>query len=220
MKAEVIMERNASAQRIRTDRIRKKSEDYFDKVAATNMKIPEPVRCYECVLDRLEECPGGKLLDIGCGTGIMLADISEKFGERFSLHGLDLSGESLKIAGEKCGGAAELTKGDSENLPYEEGSFDILLCMHSFHHYPHPIKSLREMLRVLVPGGVLFLVENDHAAFRRARKNIRQILLRYPGGDIRMYSQKSLAALVKMAGFTIEKQENIANHSQILVCRK
>ena len=204
----------------RAKRIRKKSVRYFNRVAKREEVISEPALCYESVLERLEICKGGRLLDVGCGNGIMLSEIAKRFPDKFTLYGLDLSDESIRRAKALCGDHAVFDEGDSGNLPYDSGAFDILLCMHSFHHYPHPLQSLREMNRVLAADGMLYLVENDYSDYQRARINVRLIALRHPRGDIRMYSRRAISALASIAGFRVESHRKIADHSQILECRK
>ncbi len=201
-------------------RLKQKSEAYFDSVALNNELISEPALCYGHVLERLRDLPGGTLADLGCGTGEMLRRILEEFGGRFRLLGLDLSSESLKKAALLCGDRVTFMKGDVEALPYPDGSVDVLLCMHSFHHYPHPRLALREMYRVLAPGGRLILVENLHPPLRRIRKNLRLLLRRHPFGDIWMYSAAVLEYLVRRAGFRVQTHFPIADHSQLLDCRK
>ncbi|MBQ6621282.1 MAG: class I SAM-dependent methyltransferase [Mogibacterium sp.] len=198
------------------EKLKAKSARYFDLVAEREEIIPEPVKCYEYVLGKLTGMNGGALADIGCGTGNRLAFIHDQFGDRYSLYGIDLSPESLKRAEALCGSFAQLSVGDVEALPYEDGTFDLLLCMHSFHHYPRPLLSLQEMRRVLKPGGTLLLVENDYPPMFRRKTNLKQFLLRYPGGDIRMYSRKRLYALARKAGFTGPEPVHIAHHSQLL----
>ncbi len=204
----------------RSGDLKNRSEEYFDRVASQKLVIPEPELCYGIVSERLASAGGGRLADIGCGTGGMLRRILEDHPDVFELHGLDLSGESLKRAEECCGGKAGLTRGDAEHLPYGDGSFDLLLCMHSFHHYPHPLRSLKEMRRVLRPGGRLFLVENDYPVKKRIRINLRLLKRGFPDGDIHMYSRTELRLAAVLAGFRTERHVHIADHSQLLECRR
>ena len=50
-------------------------------------------------------------------------------------------------------------RGDSERLPFESGSFDIVTCANSFHHYPRQDRAVAEMRRVLRPGGRLMIID-------------------------------------------------------------
>ena len=202
------------------EKLKEKSAAYFDRIAADNEVIPEPARCYGILLDRLSPEPAGSLADIGCGTGVMLGRIREEYGDRFRLYGLDLSKESLRQAEQNCGGDVVLSQGDVDAMPYEDGMFDLILCMHSFHHYPHPVRALSEVRRVLKPDGLFLLVENDYPTRQRIHLNYRLWRQGYPAGDIRMYSRGTLKLLAALAGFRVEKASRIADHSQLLECRK
>lgn len=103
------------------------------------------------------------LLDIGCGTGTWLAMIEGSALPTENLVGLDYSLAMCQVARDKSlaigvGGPAILN-GDSEHLPFADASFDIVTCSHSFHHYPHQADVVREMRRVLRPGGRLLLID-------------------------------------------------------------
>ena len=50
-------------------------------------------------------------------------------------------------------------QGDSERLPFDDGTFDVVTCANSFHHYPHQQQAVAEMHRVLRPGGRLMLID-------------------------------------------------------------
>jgi SAM-dependent methyltransferase len=106
---------------------------------------------------------GYRLLDVGCGTGNLLACLAGD-DEARELVGLDFSPEMVRLAGEKFAAhpAAErlrVVHGDAEHLPFEAGAFDALCCCHSFHHYPHQAAVIREFWRVLRPGGLLILID-------------------------------------------------------------
>ncbi len=204
----------------RNERLKEKTSLYFDEVAERREEIEEPIRCHEAILAELDGQPGGRLLDVGCGTGQMLARIRDVFPGIFSLYGLDISRKSLVHAKSLLGGDAALAEGDAEALPYEEGRFEAVLCMHSFHHYPHPVSALREMRRVLAPGGTLYLVENEYTPAKRIFLNITLFIRRHPNGDIRMLSGKELRNMAEKAGFEILSQNHIADHSQLLICRR
>lgn len=103
------------------------------------------------------------LLDVGCGTGGFAAMV---FGARLPARvvGLDYAASMCKVAAQKAcaAGAADSVRflnGDSEHLPFASGSFDAVTCSNSFHHYPHQDQAVREMFRVLRPGGRLILLD-------------------------------------------------------------
>ncbi len=106
-----------------------------------------------------------RVLDIGCGTGT-LAGLLTGIGWPASVCGMDYSPamcvEALKKSrSPKAPDAApvEFVAGDSEHLPFTSGSFDLVTCMNSFHHYPHQDVVVREMRRVLRTGGSAILLD-------------------------------------------------------------
>ena len=100
-----------------------------------------------------------KILDVGCGTGEFISNLGPQFKEA-EFYGVDLSSDMIKIAKSKLErNGVSLKVGDVENLPYEDNSFDIITCSHSFHHYPNKDKAAREMHRVLKKGGRVMIVD-------------------------------------------------------------
>ncbi|MFO0945353.1 MAG: class I SAM-dependent methyltransferase [Planctomycetota bacterium] len=107
--------------------------------------------------------PNARILDVGCGTGLFARRLAENFPHA-SVVGLDLSEGMLNKAAVNCAEVAdrvELVKGDSENLPFNDGTFDLVTCIHSFHHYPNQEKVVREMYRVLKPDGQVMIIDGD-----------------------------------------------------------
>lgn len=104
-----------------------------------------------------------RMLDVGCGTGTLLSIISrDPLAER--LVGLDYAEEMVRRAGVKFAGAEQPEKllavrGDAERLPFADGSFDVITCCNSFHHYPHQAAAIAGFRRVLRPGGMLVLID-------------------------------------------------------------
>lgn len=92
----------------------------------------------------IEEYSSGKILDVGCGTGHHLQNLSNAVG-------LDISREMLKKAREKTDKNLLLSK--AEELPLEDGSLDTVLCLHSTLNMLDWKTSIKEMSRVLRPGG-------------------------------------------------------------------
>lgn len=101
-------------------------------------------------------------LDVGCGTGSWVAMLrASPLPAR--IVGLDYSPEMCRRAHQKAHGIAAddlaFVNADSEFLPFADGSFDLITCTHSFHHYPRQAAVVRDMYRVLRPGGRLMLVD-------------------------------------------------------------
>ena len=103
------------------------------------------------LLDRLGLQPGESLLDIACGTGVV-ARLAEKRGHRGRLVGIDLNASMLGIARSKST-AIEWIEGSALELPFDAGSFDVVLCQLGLQFFPDRPLALEEMVRVLKSGG-------------------------------------------------------------------
>src|SRR5262245_43862020 len=103
------------------------------------------------------------LLDVGSGTGTWIAMVGGSGLPRGNLFGVDYSSSMCTIARKKAVAAnadnIAFIRGDAEHLPFPDASFDALTCSNSFHHYPHQAAAIREMRRVLRPGGRLMLID-------------------------------------------------------------
>jgi len=100
--------------------------------------------------------PGERALDVACGPGIVMAAL-----QRAGLLavGIDLTLAMLREAASR-GGC--FVQGDTGRLPFRESTFDVVVCRNSLHHVSDPSGAIREMARVLRPGGRL-VVEDMRA---------------------------------------------------------
>lgn len=103
-------------------------------------------------VERLRLAPGSRVLDVGCGTGALLAALARSCPDA-RLAGVDLSPEMLAVAATKLGGAAELREAGAEALPFADAEFDIAVSTSVFHYLRDPHAALAEMKRVLRPAG-------------------------------------------------------------------
>ncbi len=93
---------------------------------------------------------GLRLLDVGCGTGHHLAWLRH---QGFDVAGVDGSQEMIALAQAHNPGVV-ITQGDVEALPFPSGGFDVVVCIEVLRYLPGPSACLREMARVLRPGGL------------------------------------------------------------------
>jgi len=114
---------------------------------------------------------GERILDIGCGAGHLLAWLAAHTPAHFD--GLDLSPVSLRRA--RATGARDLVAADATALPLRDGSYDAVVCNGAAHHLPDLAGALREVHRVLRPGGRLLLFEPVDSPFAGA---VRHTLFR------------------------------------------
>jgi ubiquinone/menaquinone biosynthesis C-methylase UbiE len=106
------------------------------------------------------ERPSGTLLDIGCGPGHLTAALSRKFPDAASV-GLDVNGHMLALARRRFRAVPGLgfVRGDAERLPFADSSIDTIVSSLSLHHWKDAAAALKEIGRVLTPGGSLVLFD-------------------------------------------------------------
>lgn len=107
-------------------------------------------------LARMALRPGERVLDVACGTGIVARLAAPLLGPAGSIIGTDLNAGMLEVARrhQPSGGAhVEWRQGDAMALPFPDAGFDVVLCQQGLQFFPERAGALREMRRVLRPGG-------------------------------------------------------------------
>jgi ubiquinone/menaquinone biosynthesis C-methylase UbiE len=119
------------------------------------------------LLDRVAPRPGESVLDIACGTGVV-ARLAQQRGHSGRMVGIDLNTAMLAVARTKSE-TIEWIEGSAIDLPFDAGSFNIVLCQLGLQFFPDQALALKEMVRVLKPEGragfsVYSSIENTPAA--------------------------------------------------------
>jgi len=126
----------------------------------------------------------GRLLEIGCGTGVMVPDL---LAMGFEVCGIDVSSEMVRradqhMAGHPLASRCRLNVGDVERLEFPDAFFDVVLAMGVLEYLPSYHKALQEIARVLKPSGhVVLAVPNRASAYhvlRAAYLRTRQVIRR------------------------------------------
>lgn len=107
-----------------------------------------------------ELMPSGKILDVGCGTGVLAGRLA---AAGYDVTGVDPSAGMLEHVGES-GDGVEAVLGDATDLPFDEGTFDLTMCVAVMHHVADPEavhRSLGEMVRVTRPGGLVLVWDHN-----------------------------------------------------------
>ncbi len=118
----------------------------------------------EDLLDLVAPRPGEAVLDVGCGTGSLAIAAKRDVGPTGTVHGVDASPQMLARAAKKArraGLGVEFTSAPAQALPFPDARFDVVLSTIMLHHLPRPGRAacLREIRRVLKPGGRVLVVE-------------------------------------------------------------
>jgi ubiquinone/menaquinone biosynthesis C-methylase UbiE len=116
-------------------------------------ELQEPLAkpLFESVLDRFDLGEGVRVLDVGCGTGLFCSLARDEGG---SVAGLDASEQSIAIAKERTPDG-DFRVGDIEELPWEDGLFDVVTGFNAFQFAADPANARREAKRVASPEGGL-----------------------------------------------------------------
>jgi len=142
-------------------------------------------------LDRLELPSDAQILDAGCGSGRTMQELA-RYGQ---VQGIELSPDAVEVA--QARGVGEVQVGRLEELPWGEGTFDLVTCLDVIEHTPDDRAPLRELRRVTKTGGWLVVTVPAYQAL-------------WSGHDIanhhyRRYSRATLRAAAHEAGWRVER---------------
>ncbi len=151
--------------------------------------------------------PGKSVLDIGCGGGFLAEEFAK---DRYDVTGIDPSGKSIAAAREhaaKSSLAIDYRVGRGESLPFRDDSFDIVACCDVLEHVDDPAQVLREVSRVLKPGGIFFY-DTVNRTFRswialiKVWQDWNMIGSAQPNAHVweKFIKPKELAAMMRVAG--------------------
>ena len=155
-------------------------------------------------LKRIPMSANARVLDVGCGTGELLRRLRAKYPDAV-LAGLDPVAEMLDVAREKLSGREDLRIGYADSLPWPAGSFDVVVSCNMFHYITHPVEALREMARVIRPGGALVLTDwcDDYIACRLCNLYLRLTNRAF----YKTYREAECLALLRQARFSAVQLE-------------
>jgi len=138
-----------------------------------------------------------KILDIGCGIGF----VSQLF-PNFDIVGVDISDGMLAQNPHKW------IKASAEELPFEDSTFDYIICRSLLHHLDHPNEALDEMYRVLKPGGKWVCWDPNHGVLYELIRSIFQHTDRFSHLH-HSFSDSALFEMIEKVGFKITEKRYI-----------
>lgn len=149
----------------------------------------------------------GRILEVAIGTGLNLPH----YPAETIVIGIDLSPAMLAIARQRAadlGRTVDLRTGDATQLPFDDNSFDTVICALGLCTIPDPIAAIQEMRRVLVPGGRLLLLDHIGSTWPpiyAAQWLLERITIRTAGEH---FTRRQLP-IVKAAGLEIVQVERL-----------
>ena len=155
---------------------------------------------------------GDRVLDVGCGTGIVARRAAAHVGEQGTVVGVDINEGMLKVAKTA---AADLTpriewrQEDATTLSFPDEAFDVIFCQQALQFIERPAVALREIRRVLAPNGRIAVSVLRSLAFNAGYDKLAGALERHVGAEAGMmmrspfrgYSREELHTLAEDAGF-------------------
>ena len=99
---------------------------------------------------------GDRVLDVACGTGIVASRVNLVSKAECTIVGIDVNEGMLSMA--RTNPLIEWHLGNAMELSFNDGSFDVVLCQQGLQYFPNRSAAMREMARVLAPGGRVSLI--------------------------------------------------------------
>jgi SAM-dependent methyltransferase len=133
------------------------SAEEMEAIARSYQELLVPAMFEDCaarILDMARPRPGDRVLDVACGTGVLARAAANRMGQGGSVVGLDMNPGMLSVA-EKLAPELDWRQGRAEDLPLDDGTFDLVACQLSLMFFEDRKATIREMLRVLKPDGRL-----------------------------------------------------------------
>jgi ubiquinone/menaquinone biosynthesis C-methylase UbiE len=162
--------------------------------------------------------PVASLLDAGCGDGRYLASVAQLGGAPGRLVGVDIAETILAtaaLAAEQAGIEVELERANLERLPFADSEFELVVCFQAIEHLLEPSLGIRELARVLAPGGrIVLTTDNSRRLFTNVINAPRWTAARLLGKrDFRTqllfphreFSEAELRAMFRQCGLVVER---------------
>ncbi|AEQ97809.1 class I SAM-dependent methyltransferase [Xanthomonas oryzae pv. oryzicola] len=150
----------------------------------------------------------GRLLDLGCGAGHVSFQLAPLMGEVVAY---DLSADMLKVvvatAGERGLTQISTLQGVAERLPFEAGSMDAVVSRYSAHHWSDLGQALREVRRVLRPGGIAAFIDVVAPGLPLLDTHLQAIELLRDTSHVRDYSVAQWLQMVGDAGLQVQRHQ-------------
>ena len=177
-------------------------------------QTPDVVAQRRRVLEALKPAIGEQVLDIGSGPGLLAYDIAAAIGPNGRLSGIDASGAMVAMAAKRCAGQSwvEFRTGDAAKLPYPDHCFDAAVSPQVYEYVPDVPAALRELNRVLRPGGRTVIMDTDYGSLvinTEDPARMARVLAAWDEHFAHGHLPRTLSRQLRDAGFNVRDRKAI-----------
>lgn len=184
----------------------------FDAARARHIEktylTPDIVEQRARTLERLALQPGEGVVDLGCGPGLLVVEMASRVGPAGRVEGIDSSPHMLALATRRCAALdnVRLQQADVTALPFGDGELDAAVSVQVYEFVPDARLALRELSRVLKPGGRALVIDTDWEScvwHSSDDTRMRRVLTCWEGHCPHPHLPRRLARLARAAGLTV-----------------
>ena len=195
------------------------TESVFDAAASRKLEAayltPDVVEQRRATLHALALRPGERVLDVGSGPGLLVAEMAQAVGPAGHVTGLDISDAMLALGQRRCvdisgAGRASFIKADATALPFADSAFDVAVSIQVYEYVADLPTALVELHRVLRPGGRVLILDTDwdsivwHAT---DTEQMGRLLAAWIERFADPYLPRTLARRLRDAGFQVDRRD-------------
>jgi len=166
----------------------------------------------EQAIEKMRVPDDARVLDVGCGSGWASRLLAER-AVRGRVVGVDISDEMIRLAAETSNHFENLTfqVASAEHLPFANGEFTHAFSMESLYYYADMSQALREIRRILAPGGLFVTVVDLYQENKASHQWIEQLAV-----PVQLLSTLEYRALFEAAGFVSVQDERLQDPAPVL----
>ena len=186
--------------------MRASDQNWADSVAGDMERHYSPGRTWEALArTALPLLAPGDVLDIASGDGV-LAELLSPHAQRYVC--LDASQRVVAAASERLRRFpnVEVREGDMHQLPFDDGSFDLVVLMHALTYASHPSRAVAEGARVLRKGGRLLLSSLARHEHKAVVETYGHVNLGFPAKELRRFAEKAGLEVTSLETVTRERR--------------
>jgi arsenite methyltransferase len=194
----------------------------FDDTGARQLEAiyqtPDVIAQRHRTLTALEPREGERILDVGAGPGLLVADLAAVVGHTGHVTGVEISDSMLALARRRIDSGAvadrvTLVQGDAAELPFPDASFDAATSTQVYEYLPDVDHALAELYRVLRPGGRVLVLDTDWASIvwnATDQARMDRVVAAYVERFADPHLPRSLSRRLRAAGFRIRRRDTLA----------